>query len=233
MVRIKRKVVVFILVLGILLGGGANVLGSKPILQKQKALSYIARQCADQKDPSGFGVAFISDQHIQNERGRISVPCKLYLRPGTTLQMTNVHLETKHLLIDDTPMPQPDGAVRQPTHIVLNHTRFIGSDAGFQIKSPTKGSTVSIMDSTIDYPLSVGVSVGQGDDDNNASLVVHHNTMRSKGEATQGIMLVSTGKGIFRGNHFALHDPNDFALLLGSTCKIENNDHANERCKGP
>ena len=189
-------------------------------------IGQLDKACLKNIDDEGFGHAALGNTNLQNESGLISVNCKIRLKAGTTLQMNNVRLETKNLLIEDASF------AKRPSHIDINNSSFISSVGGFQIKLNAPKSTVAVNGSTLSYNLSVGISVGQTDKDIATNLVVKNSTMRSKSTTSEGIVLVSIGLATFENNHFELADQNSKALLLGAHCNISANTNANDTCQG-
>lgn len=213
-----------------IVGLSGMVIAQKTTKRNVSSLADLQQQCVKHIDQDGFGQANLGDVNIQNETGQILKPCKLHLKTGSTLQMNNVQLTTKNLLIDNQSPPKPH---QKPSHIVINHSQLSGPQAGFQIELKATNSTVAIQDSQIDYPLSVGIAVGAGDSDTKASLVIIRDTVLSNGPNSEGITLATTGQATFRDNQFELNDPSDIAILLGNHCELVNNSHANQRCQGP
>ncbi len=219
------------LVAGIVIFGGAAY-AVQTSRQQIDSLSELAQACHREKDKDGFGNVTMAGVTIRDQKGKLTVPCKVRLKPGSTLQFKNIELESKDLLIYDQPKDPKQAPPKKANHVILNNVRLSGKDAGFQLNLANPASTIVIQDSVIDYPNSVGAGVGEGDTDSKASLSAQRNVMRSKGENSEGITLVSTGQASFISNRFELYTPDDIALLLGNTCEFKNNINANDRCHG-
>ncbi len=192
-------------------------------------LQQVAEACRRDRDQDGFGNVTLTSVNFQNTTANIDAPCKLHLHPGSTLQMNQVTLTSKNLLIDSIVGDEHTTA----THINFNNVHFDGNNAGMQVTLKDPASTVSIQNSSFTYSLSYGIAVGSGDTDTSSHLEFLRNDVTTTSQAGEGINLVSTGSAIYKDNSFHLADPEDFALLLGNSCELTNNLHANERCEGP
>ncbi|MDQ5972618.1 MAG: hypothetical protein QG553_777 [Patescibacteria group bacterium] len=204
------------------------VSASRPLvsnLQAKRSMRAISDKC--KKSFNGeFGQADLKTINLKNFRGTIDVPCRLRIRPGASIQMTNVILQTNNLIIEDQPQ------AKRPAHLVINSSQVSSSQGGFQIRLTNKGSTVELNKSKLSYPLSVGISTGQTDKDAKSSVTLNSNQITSQGEQSEGIVIVTTGTAKVTRNSFKLN-PGEDALLLGSSCQLVNNLHANDRCNGP
>lgn len=227
--RIKKHILgitLAVLLLGI--AGTSSAVAAKQLHRRREvSLEDINRQCSKRLDADGFGEAVIKAGHIRNQTARITVPCKLIIKSGATLQFTNVRLEARSLILQDSDKP------KQPAHLVINKSQLRSVDGGFQVQLKSPSSTVSIKESSIDFPLSAGVAVGSDDDDTSVSLKVESSSFASKSPESEGIILVSTGKTIVKSSKFQFADPQSQALLLGSSCQLVDNINANTRCHGP
>lgn len=230
---LTKKIFVASMVLGLLIISAEGVgIAWQTKRHRPITLTKLEQQCRKQIDSDGFGNVTIGSANIQNQKGNLSSPCKVHLKPGSTLQLSNVQLLTNNLLIDNwQPSKKPDR--QRPSHIIFNKVSLAGAEAGFQIQLNASSSTVAIKNSQIDYSKSVGVSVGSGDKDSKSSIDLSNSKITSKGNDSEGILFVSTGQATFTDNHFELSDPLDFALLMGASCIIKDNNNANDRCQVP
>jgi hypothetical protein len=206
--------------------------------QQIDTFAKLEQACHQNKDADGYGNVTMSGGSFVNQTGAISVSCKIHLRPGSTLQFRHTKLRTKNFVIYDAPKESKDANTAEhkkqlkPNHVLVSHANFVGNDALFQINLGNAGSSAVVEDSSINYPQSVVVGVGQGDTDDKAVLAIARNTMQSTDTNGQGIILVSTGKATFLDNSFMVSDPPGNALLLGESCEFRNNTNANDRCHG-
>lgn len=203
--------------------------------QQIDTLAKLEQACHHNKDADGYGNVTLGGSSFVNQTGTITVACKIHLRPGSTLQFRHTRLRTKNFVIYDAPTEAKDTKstkAPRPNHVIVSHASFVGKDALFQINLGNAASSALVEDSSISYPQSVVVGVGQGDADNKATLTIARNTMQSTDNNGQGIILVSTGKASFIDNTFVVSDPPGNALLLGESCEFRNNTNANDRCHG-
>lgn len=220
----KRIEIMFSLViLGLLLVAGLFFKTNRTPQQSsvriasETSLAKIAQQCASSVGSDGFGVASVKGkQTISHQSANIGVPCRLQLYPGAALTMLDVALATNKLFIGD------NLSATQATSLSLTRVMFKGNAAGLQISLKAKGSRVDINRSQLNYPLSVGVAVG-ADEDVTARLSILGSELQSTGNLSEGIVLVSTGRAIFKGNKFSLSLADDAALLVAPDCQQANN----------
>lgn len=213
------------------------VLGRAVIAQEKShravtTLADLNQACRRHIDKDGFGQVRLGGNTIRDQTGALTVPCKIHLKPASTLILQNIHLETKNILIDDTVSNSNSHPNHKPSHVILNHVTMSGVKAGMRVQLSAAASTLLIQNSQLVYPLSLGAGVGIDDMDDKASITLIGNRMSSNGDESEGITFASTGLGTFTNNNFQLRDPNDTALLLGQTCQFDNNINANDRCHG-
>lgn len=196
---------------------------SKPISQNM-LLADISKQCAESIDTDGFGVATIrGNLRIVNQSGDIDVDCRIRLLDGANLALVNSQLSSQKLLVIDNP------AAARPSRLDLNKAKLSSNAGGIQISLKSRGSRVNIKNSQLNYPLSVGVTVGA--DDERAALTAVNSQLSSLGESSEGIVLVSTGKAVFSDSQFKLSRTDDVALLLAPDCRANRNVGADLACK--
>lgn len=227
MVQTKR---ILVIAGGLILLSGTSA-GVVRALQERAVqgspISRIDKQCRDSVDEDGFGHATVSDSQIKNQTGKISVDCILKIPNGTTVQMQNLQLTTKKLLIE------AGESNETRSHLVLTNVNWSSPDGGLQITMQPNYSTLSIKDSQFDYPLSIGAAIGVLDDDLQTAINVQNSQFTSKGQNSDGIQLVAIGDANFTDNQFYLSKQDDIALILGQNCKLKNNSNANQRCHAP
>jgi len=224
----KRRIIEYVLGAGLLctVTAAGVATGLKTEGNMLTSITQISNRCQRNIGADGFGHAVIGDANISGQSGVIAQPCKVRLKAGSTLQLNNVHLETKNLLIEDSPL------IKRPSHMVINNTSLVSPVGGLQIKLGAAKSTVAVKNSLFSYALSVGISVGQTDKDFATILNVNNSVFRSKSPDTEGIVLVSTGQAIVRQSRFESSATGGQALLLGTQCTLVDNSGANQQCQG-
>lgn len=227
--RINKYVIrTGILGLGLVIISVAGVATAVKLNEQQSiSLKSIQKQCSRLRESDGFGRALIGSVHLKNESIEISQPCKVILKDGASLQLTNVTLKTNNLVI----LNQKNA--KKSAHLIINKSNLSSPKGGFQTQFKTSASSVSVKDSSFSYPLSVGFAVGEGDEDTSAALRVNNSTFASLSSESEGINLVTSGKAIIKNNKFEFSDDQSQALLLGSECQLIDNINANTRCHGP
>jgi len=230
--RTKRALIISAMLTGLVMLVGGGGYAYQTSRQQIDTVAELNRACHEDKDADGYGNVTMAGGNFSNQKGVIQIDCKIHLKPGSTFQMSNVQLETKDFVIFDIPRDQKTKQAKTPNHVTLNHVKFHGKDANFQINLGNPASTTVIKDSILDYAVSLAVGVGEGDDDTKASLTALRNKMRSTDKDSKGLFLVTTGKATFVDNTFEVSDSVGTALLLGDTCEFKNNTNANDRCHG-
>ncbi|MEO8784728.1 MAG: hypothetical protein ABI221_00120 [Candidatus Saccharimonadales bacterium] len=188
------------------------------------SLEAINKQCRDRIGQDGFGTVTISGVvSLRNQNGRLSTDCRLQLLPGAQLRLIDSRLETGKLLISD------QASSELPSSILIDRSKLSGD--GFQVRLKAAGSSAIVQDSQLNFRLSLGLSLGAGDQDQRASLVVMGSKLQSDESASQGIILVSTGRGTFKNTQF-LAPLGDSALLLAPKCQSNQNRGPITACGG-
>jgi hypothetical protein len=197
---------------------------ASPTTAKSSQLAKLKQQCANSGEQDGFGRALISGQIlIEASKAAIGRPCELLIQAGASLTISGSKLSTKNLVISDDP------TASLSSHLQIVNSNLNGQKSGFQVLLKAPGSQMSITNSSFDYDLSLGVTVGTSGPASGAKLTVSHSRFRSVGTNSEGINLVSTGQGLFDHNDFVLMG-HQTALLLAPNCVLENNVGANQRC---
>ncbi len=224
----KYKVISLVLAIIMLVECVGLVSASRPVIssiQAKRSIRAISESCKRSFNGE-FGRAELKTIHLKNFRGAIDTPCKIRIKPSSSVQLTNVVLQTNNLLIED------QMGARRPSHLVINNSQLTSQKGGLQIRLTARGSGVELNKTKLDYPLSVGVSTGEADQDTKSSVKLRNNQITSQGEQSEGIVIVTTGTAKVTQNTFKLK-PGEDALLLGSSCELADNLHANDRCNGP
>lgn len=179
--------------------------------------SDLTRHCAAKHPVDGFTKTFISGDVHLDVRGSLASPaCQIILRPGARLTLTG-RLDTGKLLITDLANSP------EPSTVKLLDISLAGrSAAGLQISLHALGSQLIVERSQLNYPLSVGLAVGNGDADLTATLSLVDNIIISDQPISEGIILASTGRAIVNGNTFR-PTSKDSVLLLAPNCQAAHN----------
>jgi len=134
-------------------------------------------------------------------------------------------LNSSKLFITEQNQSGPKSAIN-----ILNSTLTGIGDAGFQIRLAHVGSQVTVTNSQITYVLSIGISVGAVDDPA-AQLIVLNSQMTSDDPRSEGIVLVSTGRGVFTGDRFAVNPAQQTALVFAQNCSQALTVGSNKQCQ--
>jgi hypothetical protein len=113
---------------------------------------------------------------------------------------------------------------------ILNANLSGVGDAGFQIRLAHPGSQVTVLNSQMNYVLSIGISAGAVDDPA-AQLVVLNSQMTSSDPRSEGIVLVSTGRGIFTNDRFTVNPAQQTALVFAQSCTQALTVGSNKQCQ--
>jgi hypothetical protein len=186
-------------------------------LTRQKVVrsNSLDQRCRRTVGADGFGtVRLTGTTNLDKQTVKITVNCRWQLLPGARLNITKSHLLVEKLLITSSLGPG------QATWMQLANSDLKGQ--GLQVQLKAAASQVQIKDSRFSFPLSIGVSVGAGDSDQQARLHVKNSTLVSSGASSRGIVLASTGEGHFQNNHFGLRS-GDQAIMLAVDCQASQN----------
>lgn len=199
-------------------------------------LDDLASRCAQSVGEDGFGEVSIEGRLIvSNETGEILVPCRVRLERGGHLQLNNVKLRSKHLVISDY---EPNGKTR----VRFNNSDLIASGKfGFLLQLSDAEDSVAVHRSTLNYPLSVWVRIsGQAQNSPGGGRIeVKNSTARAADpESEDGIQFVAGeigGKAEFNKLTLDTGKPEgeyQNALLFAGDCKTKQVEGFPNRC-GP
>lgn len=188
------------------------------------SIKQLDTRCRQRVGNDGFGTASLSGTlSLKGQTGQLTVDCRLQLLPGAKLIFSDTKINTKKLVITD------GIDATRPSQIIIDHSQLSG--AGLQIRLRATGSVFKLERSQLDFGLSIGISIGEGDKDSLASLIVNSNNLQSTGTSSEGIVLVSTGSGVFTSNQFRLK-AGDLALVMAQQCKSQHNTGPITACRG-
>jgi hypothetical protein len=183
----------------------------------------LVKACKTAPVVDGFGQVTLSKSlPIQNVSLTITVPCEIDLTNGASLNIQNSQLVTDKLVILDDPS-QPS-----PSQISIVNSSLRSAQGGLFIRFQ-QGGNISVVHSTIDYPLSVSLAMSDINDQD-GYLDVESSIIRSNGSSSEGIVLVSTDKGRFIGNKFSTTADSHLAILSASACQMANNSGTLPKC---
>lgn len=225
----RRLIIAGFLIGLVLLGSGSWAIAVRQPVRN--GLQRIDHLCQKSRDQQGFGVARIGSMQITHETYEFTKPCRIHLKPGTHLTLKDVHITSRHLIIDDQPAgKQPPSAL--PTKVNILNASLRGPQSGLQITITTPNSQVLLEQSQLDYDASVGIGVGANDSDVFAKLTLDGNTISSTGPDSEGVVISTTGHGWYVRNVFSLAPHIGTALLAGTDCWISQNTNTNLTCHG-
>jgi hypothetical protein len=240
--------------------------GAVPVQnQGAKNTADLPSACAKSPTFNGYHqVSLTADLKLAGFAGRVTVPCTVHLVNGSRLVIDNSRLQTGTLLITDDPRPLPGvmgggaGSSRQavqsaspspiptPTDgsaVSIDHSSLSGDKgAGLGIVLREPHVSLTIHESTLDYPLGIEARIGpccgvQGVRPTGQSkLEVEGTTIRSLGPKSDGIELVADGVGsnaVFADDRIDSIPP-PWPLLGGDTCQAEGVPGVSANChSGP
>jgi hypothetical protein len=135
----------------------------------------IASRCAASRDATGYGAVVITrDLTVEGASGVIPTSCRIYLRNGVHLTLRRVQLHTASLFISDWPVLHPTrqgltytlGQDWPPqtsvaTTVTMDGSSLVGgSGSRIQFGLMEKSDRLSVIASTIDYPVLVQAAIG-------------------------------------------------------------------------
>lgn len=176
----------------------------------------LAQQCAKAEWQNGFRhVHLEGDIVIRDITFELTEPCKIQLAADTHLEIINSQLTTAHLFITaaDT---------ESSVSVFITDSTLRGPAAGLQVSVRGAGSYIQVSHATLDYAASIGLAVGADDQDQQAGLAVNNSVFYSQDTASEGIVLVSTGRATVNESHFETATP-DGVFLLATDCSTHNN----------
>ncbi len=196
--------------------------------EQRLRLANLAGSCASSVGSDGYGVFRTSRPTvISGERGDIRVPCKIELRRGGSLRLSNVDLISRSLIISDF---EPN----EESRVTIEGSTLTGTgEAGFLTQLSDSSDSIAIERSTVDYPLGVWArATGTADASSDGGRIdVTDSTLRSLDSHTDGIQL-TTGDETGIGNFVDLKletvqldsdlDPSiKRIMLLAGDCRLE------------
>lgn len=205
--------------------GAALTMPSISPVPSLQAETTIAADCANSVGPDGFSHATVAGTVVWTGAITIDTPCIVQLADGASLQVVNATLRTSKLFITEE---NPSG-LKSTINILNANLSGIG-DAGFQIRLAHAGSQATVTNSQMNYVLSIGISVGAVNDAA-AQLAVLNSQMTSNDSRSEGIVLVSTGRGVFTTDRFAVNPTQQAALLFAQTCTQLFTVGSNKQCQ--
>ena len=225
---IKKVFYVSLAVLLLISWAGSVVFAAERYQQPPHTVAELDRVCKKHASKNGFADVRVGSLNFQNQSGRISVPCTLHVKQGSTFQMSNVTIESKNFVItsDNSDHPERD----LPVHVVLSNVKAKSQEGNFQINASSTASTIIVKGSTIDYPNLVGISAGPDHTDTKSSIELTGNKIRSIGQGNEGIWIISSNKAIIKDNKFEFYDPEDVPVIISNSCVTQGNINANQSC---
>lgn len=189
--------------------------------------SSIVAACGHGVDAQGFGNVTVDHPIVlHNVTGVLPTPCKLHLaaRAGLTLTHSNL-LTDKLVLMDD------ESSISSPRVDIVSSYLHGGATAGLQISLHGHDTQVQIEDSTLTYPLSIGIGMDT-DDDHSSLLSIVHSKLTSVGTSSEGILASTTARGVFTADTFVVNPGDEnLAVLYAQSCEQHGNTGATPRCQ--
>ena len=194
---------------------------------RRESVAKLDQRCHRSKKQNGFGIVHLQGTiKVINQKGRITIPCQVYLKNGSNLIVYNSDITTQKLVIYD------EKDTKKANQVNILKSQFTGPNAGLLVVLHATGSKILVDHSRFDYPLSITLGVGSDDVDTKSQLNVYDSYFRSVWPRSQGITVVSTGHGSYFNNQFILTDQQrDFALVLATHCHAANNYRASPKCQ--
>ena len=207
-------------------GPGATAVhaSASPATTPASAAASAAAGCAAAVGPDGFGRITVTGNVVWAGDVTFTVPCIVQLSDGAALHVAHVRLKSDKLYFTELQPTGPRSSVE-----VLDSTLTGGPTGGLQIRMAHPGSAVTIANSSLSYVLSIGASVGAVDD-GAASLNVLNSQFTSDDPSSEGVVLVSTGRGVFTNDRFAVNADQGTALIYAQRCVQANNVGSNKQC---
>jgi len=198
---------------GVPAGGGADVTKERPGVPGGPVpdpVEFLRAGCQSHLDEHGVGnVDVTSSIEIVGRRLDIGVRCKLALKGGAGLHLRQVELHSAGLFVADE-----DGG--PPTSVVIEGSQLVGTDgAALAVFLQGKGGHLVVSGSTLDFPTAVALSMA-GPKPQGGSAEVTDTTLRSMGEASQGVQVVAPG---LRFERLVIHtSAQDGAMVMADHC---------------
>jgi hypothetical protein len=206
----------------------------------------IASRCAASRDATGYGAVVITtDLTIEGTSGVIPTSCRVYLRNGVHLTIRRVQLHTASLWISNWPVLHPTSQgltytlgqdwpaqTSVATSVTIDGSSLVGgSGSRIQFGLMEKSDRLSVIASTIDYPLLVQAAIGNDaviatDQPQGGGFIdIRDSTIRALDERGFGIQIQASqdsGSALFRNVDFEtrshIYTP---AFLQAGTCHAD------------
>lgn len=187
----------------------------------------LAKACNNASVTNGLGQVTLNNSlTIQNASITITAPCEVHLTNGADLNIANSEVVTDKLAILD------DSTIEKASPVSIINSHLSSTDGGLFVRLQHGSDNINIQNSVIDYPLSVEFATADMDGTNhNGNLDVVNTAIRSVGSASEGILLVSNGKGEFDNDNFSTNANDNLALLSASSCQMANDVGAAPKCQ--
>jgi hypothetical protein len=185
----------------------------------------LAAACAAAPVSRGFHqVRLTRALDIQNASVTITVPCEIHMSGKSGLTIYRSVIRSGSLVVVDD---APGG----PSPVSIIGSSLSSIDGGLLVRLQHAGDSILISSSHISYPLSVWFATeNEGRTGHDGMINVVDSTVISKGSSSDGIMLMSAGRGNFVHNAFSTSDAG-LALLFARKCHMSGNTGAVPRCQ--
>jgi hypothetical protein len=205
--------------------GGRLTAGGHTVAAGHHWGDRLAAKCAAAPVSAGFHqVRLTRPLLIQYAFVTITVPCEIHMSGRARLTIYRSVIRSGSLVVVDD---APGG----PSPVTVIGSSLSSTDGGLLVRLQHSGDNILIIGSRISYPLSVWFATQDEDrTGHNGMINVVSSIVISKGSSSEGIMLMSAGRGNFFHNFFKTSQQPGLALLFAHECHMKGNIGAVPRC---